>query len=136
MPRNMKKLKVSLLLFYDCEGKILLNHRRDNLHENEDVREIIGGGIDQGESPSDAIKREIYEELGYIIDETKDNLKFVQKFGDVSLFKAKFPEFQSFSDTNEVKLSDLKLFSVKEALALKLLPMTRKILERIELGTF
>ncbi len=72
---------------------------------------------------------EIKEELGYKIDEERDDLKFVDDFEEAYLFTAKFPGFENFSGSNEVKVSDLKLFSVNEALKLNLLPVARKILE-------
>lgn len=127
----MKNRKVALLLFYDGNGNILLNHRKDNLHENEDVWEIIGGGIEKNEEPIDAIKREIREELDYKIDEEKDELKFVEKFDDAHIFRANFPGFENFSSSDEVNISDLKLFPVKDALLLNLLPVARKTLETL-----
>ena len=132
---SLKHLRVSLLLFYDDSGNILLNHRKDHQQAVEEVWEIIGGGIEENENPSDTIKREIYEELGYKIDEIKDDLKFLRKLGVAYLFKAKFPGFQSFSDTNEVKVADLKLFSIKDTLKLKLLPISRKILGTTDINT-
>ena len=45
------------------------------------------------------------------------------------LFAAKFPGFENFSGSDEVSVTDLKLFSVNDALSLNLLPLARKILE-------
>lgn len=125
----MKNLKVALVLFRDEQGNVLLNQRFDHQQEVEDVWEIIGWGIEENELPVEAIKREIKEELGYEIDDEKDELKLVERFGDVYIFTVKFPGFENFSGSDEVKVSDLKLFSVNEALKLNLLPMARKILE-------
>src|SRR3989344_2181494 len=114
----MKKLKVALVLFRDENGNVLLNHRYDHQQEVEDVWEIIGGGIEENELPVDALKREINEELGYKIDDEKDELKLVEKFDDVYIFAAKFPGFENFSGSDEVSVTDLKLFSVNDALSL------------------
>ena len=127
----MKKLKVALVLFRDEEGNVLLNHRYDHQQAVEDVWEIIGGGIEDNEQPIDAIKREIKEELGYKIDEEKDDLKFVEKFDDVHIFKAIFPGIENFFGSDEIKVSDLKLFTINEALKLNLLPIARKILDTL-----
>ncbi|OGG05659.1 hypothetical protein A2872_04555 [Candidatus Gottesmanbacteria bacterium RIFCSPHIGHO2_01_FULL_42_12] len=125
----MKKLKVALVLFRDENGNVLLNHRYDHQQEVEDVWEIVGGGIEENELPINTIKREIKEELGYEIDDEKDCLKFIDDFEEAYLFTAKFPGFENFSGSDEVKISDLKLFSVKDAMSLNLLPVARKILE-------
>lgn len=132
----MRNLKVAVLTFYNKEGRFLFNHRKDCFRPDEDVWEFIGGGIDGSEEPIDTIKREVLEELNYKIDEEADKLEFVQNFeitGDnyvakVYFYKAKFPGFDKFSDTEEAKVSDLKFFLVKEALALPLLPIPREIL--------
>lgn len=46
--------------------------------EHPDIRSFISGGIEEGESPEDAGKREILEESGY------KNPKFVRRVGNVS----------------------------------------------------
>lgn len=125
----MKHLKVALVLFRDEQGNVLLNHRFDHQQMVEDIWEIIGGGIEENEQPVDAIKREIKEELGYKIDEEKDCLKFISDFEEAYLFTAKFPGFENLFDSDEVKVFDLKLFTINEALKLNLLPLARKILE-------
>jgi len=133
----MKKKKVCLLAFYDNQGYILLNHRKSGLNLNEDYWEIIGGGIEQNEQPQEAIKREIKEELNYDIGEEEDELNFVQQFQftdknvefEVYFFKAKFPGFHKFADSSEVFISNLKTFSLEEALNLNLLPICRYIIE-------
>jgi len=39
-------------------------------HESEDILEVVAGKIDDGETPREAIKREIFEEIGYEIDDS------------------------------------------------------------------
>ena len=134
---TVKKMKVCFLAFYDDRGHILLNHRKDGLKEDEDYWEIMGGSIEQGELPVEAIKREIKEELNYEVSEVKDNLSFVEQFQlsdrniqfEVYYYKAIFPGLHELSDSDEVFISDLKTFSLEEALSLNLLPICRYILE-------
>ena len=45
------------------EGKIALIKR---IREDETYYVFPGGGIEEGETAEEAMKREIYEELGYI----------------------------------------------------------------------
>jgi 8-oxo-dGTP pyrophosphatase MutT (NUDIX family) len=131
----MKKFNVVLIGFFDQNGKIMLNRRKD---APEEMWELIGGGIEENESPEDAIVREVFEELQYTIDKDKDELRLDDNFkletdtfsADVHYFTAKFPGKDKFADSEETLVEDLELFPVEESLALTLLPMTRRILER------
>lgn len=132
----MKYLKVASIAFFDSNNHVLLNQRRDASDSKTEIWEIIGGGIENGELPMEAIKREIKEELNYMIDEVQDNLSFVKKINmanakfeaEVHFFKAAFPGIHRFKSSSEVNISDLKLFSVDNALQLNLLPICREIL--------
>ncbi len=123
---------VALIAFRDGD-KILLNRRADT---NGTMWEFIGGGIEAGETPREAIRREIAEEVNYTLS-TDDSLQFVDElritYGDaqaaVYCFTAQLPGLDKFSDSDEVFVRDLALFSRDEALELELLPMTRMILE-------
>ena len=123
---------VALIAFRDGD-KILLNRRADT---NGTMWEFIGGGIEAGETPREAIRREIAEEVNYTLS-TDDGLQFVDElritYGDVQAtvycFTARLPGLDKFSDSDEVFVRDLALFSRDEALELELLPMTRMILE-------
>ena len=131
-----KKMNVAVVIFKDKNGKILLNHRKDNPPFDEDVWELIGGGINENESPLEAIKREIKEELNYTVNELKDKLKFSRElkistdkyFSEAHIFIANFPGFDKLSDSDEVAISDLKLFSKSVALKLNLLPISKDVL--------
>lgn len=133
---SMKKtIKVALIAFINDDKKILLNRREDAKSE---MWELIGGGIESGETALDAIKREMFEEIGYSLSEETDKLVFVNSFdyesksilAKVYIFKAKYPGIENFSDSDETYVKDLKLFSVNDALNLTLLPMSHIILER------
>lgn len=133
----MKNLKVCIVAFVDSEGKILLNNRRGVVESKIETWELIGGGIEAGESPENAMKREISEELNYKMSE-KDNLHLIKNFqlsnqtftADIYCYKAALPELENFSDSNETFVKDLKLFSHTEALSLNLLPITKEILQK------
>ena len=128
----INKIRVALIAFRDGD-KILLNRRADT---NGTMWEFIGGGIEVGETPHEAIRREIAEEVNYTLS-TDDGLQFVDElritYGDVQAtvycFTARLPGLDKFSDSDEVFVRDLALFSRDEALELELLPMTRMILE-------
>lgn len=128
----INNIRVALIAFRDGD-KILLNRRADT---NGTMWEFIGGGIEAGETPREAIRREIAEEVNYTLS-TDDSLQFVDElritYGDaqaaVYCFTAQLPGLDKFSDSDEVFVRDLALFSRDEALELELLPMTRMILE-------
>lgn len=51
-----------VVLFYDPDGNILLQDRRERSKWGEEYG-FFGGRIEEGETPEDAIKRELREEL-------------------------------------------------------------------------
>jgi 8-oxo-dGTP diphosphatase len=56
--------RVSILAPYNSDKEILLQHRTKDATYLPDYWGFFGGGIDQGETPEDAVKREAMEELG------------------------------------------------------------------------
>lgn len=133
-----KRIKVALIIFVDQDGDILLNKRADSKTE---AWELIGGGIESGESAEEAIKREVYEELVYKIDAEKDGLALLDYFdysdsrliAQVSVFRAIYPGIENFSDSDEVFVKNLKLLPIRIATRLNLLPITKIVLERIKI---
>lgn len=53
----------ALAFIYDNEGRLLLQKRGDG-----DLWGIPGGEIDPGESPADAVVREVWEEMGVLVE--------------------------------------------------------------------
>ena len=51
-----------------CDGRVLLCHRHPDRRWYPDVWDLPGGHIDGGETPSDALRRELREELGISVD--------------------------------------------------------------------
>lgn len=64
-----KKNQVSIGVFgviFDERKRVLLCHRRDY-----DLWNLPGGGLEAGESPHDALKREVFEETGLEVRSAK-----------------------------------------------------------------
>ncbi|MDP2708681.1 MAG: NUDIX domain-containing protein [bacterium] len=61
MPRN-----VALIILFDQDKKILLQHRAEDAKRLPGYWGFFGGGIDQGETPEQAVRRETMEVLKYI----------------------------------------------------------------------
>jgi 8-oxo-dGTP diphosphatase len=62
---RMASRHVAVLILYDGNGRILLQHRTDDAPTFPDYWGLFGGGIEQGETPEQAVEREILEELAY-----------------------------------------------------------------------
>lgn len=128
-------MNVALIAFIGVDGRVLLNRRADAASE---MWEFIGGSLEAGESAMEAIKREVAEEVGYNLSVESDNLQFVESFdfederiiAQVHFFKASHPGVENFSDSEEVHVEDLHLFTISEALDLVLLPMSLAIINK------
>jgi mutator protein MutT len=53
------------------DGQVLLVHRHPRRRDFPDCWNIVGGHIEPGETPADAIRRECREELGIDIDDAR-----------------------------------------------------------------
>jgi len=121
--------KVSLIAFLEG-NKILLQERKDFSRFGEEWA-FFGGQIENGETPEQALKREIREELDFSLEDFKFFKKYVNKMkeGHITekiVFIAKFPGF------DKIKLkegSGMKLFTFDEAKKLKLMPHDIEIIE-------
>ena len=96
---------LALLAFRDG-GKVMLKRRAD---ADIEAWEFIGGGVEVGETPFDAVRREIFEEVNYTLS-PDDDLQFVGDYdfeydetrAKVYFFTAKSPGIDKFSDSEEV----------------------------------
>lgn len=59
------KYKVALIILYDPGKRLLLQHRTKDATILPDYWAFFGGSIRQGETPSEAVRRETLEELNY-----------------------------------------------------------------------
>jgi 8-oxo-dGTP diphosphatase len=62
---------VSVIILYTSSGHILLQHRTDDAFRLPGYWAFFGGGIEEGENPTEALKREIREELSYEVQKPK-----------------------------------------------------------------
>lgn len=69
---------VSVIILYDKNKKILLQHRAEDAERLPSYWGFFGGGIEADEIPLEAVKRETMEELNYELK--NPNLIMTQKF--------------------------------------------------------
>lgn len=121
---------VSVLILYTSTGHILLQHRTDDAFRLPGYWAFFGGGIEQGENPTEALEREIREELSYLVqnpklllaqkvrDEENDNTKyvFVEQYQDQSLQLGEGQAMGWFppDETHGLKMVDHDRFVVEQ----------------------
>jgi 8-oxo-dGTP diphosphatase len=67
MDHRMSGRNVSVVILYDGDGRILLQHRTLDAPTFPDYWAFFGGGLEAGETPEQAAEREIIEELAYTL---------------------------------------------------------------------
>ncbi|MDD5133088.1 MAG: NUDIX domain-containing protein [Candidatus Nanoarchaeia archaeon] len=129
----MGQRSVAIIIFYDSENRILMQSRK-NISKHGEEWGFFGGGIELGETPEQALKREIKEELTYDIKEFKFFKKYGPTiYGDMKItyfvFLSKLPLISKFK---QVEGDSMKLFTVKETKELKLVSGDYPILDDLE----
>lgn len=81
-------------IIYRFDGKILLQHRTDDAPKYLSLWGFFSGGVEKGESPLEAVKREALEELNYNLVTENFRFKKVLKDKTVYVFVEKFDENQ------------------------------------------
>jgi len=140
MPEKIHLRKVSVIIFYNKRGQILLQARSGDVSKSGEKWGFFGGGIDGDETPEQAIIREIKEELNY-------NLKKFTKIGEYEnqyfnlkqknhrkLFRTIFiaPLNQEIMNSKVIEGDGSKLFNIEETKELKLVPGDEKVIEIFE----
>jgi len=77
----MTPVHVAVGVILDSRGKVLITRRAPQVHQG-DLWEFPGGKIEAGESPGDALLRELREELGIAIGRTSALLQVYHDYGD------------------------------------------------------
>lgn len=74
---------VMAVIFSETANTILLHHRTDN-----NMWSLPGGALDFGESLVEAVKREVLEETGLVVEPTK----FIGVYSDPKQFVFRYPD--------------------------------------------
>lgn len=130
----MKVRKVAAIIFYDDKGRVLIQDRRAISKHGEEWG-YFGGGIEKNETPEQAIKREIKEELNYTLNEFTFLKKYTYTFKnilhvEVNMFVAPLP---NLSELIQKEGTNMELFNLSDAKKLKMVTKEdNKILDDFE----
>ncbi len=74
--------RTALFVLEDEKGRLLIQHRSKDAKRRPDYWGFFGGGIEEGETPEDAVKREAKEELELGLKDLKFFRRYEQKEED------------------------------------------------------
>ena len=101
----MKVRQVVMILFYDDNGKIMLQDRRKISKWGEEYG-FFGGGVEKGESPEEAIKREIKEELNLDLKDFNFFKHFNMYIKDYGFSVSRYVFLSKMSDLFKIKCEE------------------------------
>ncbi len=123
------KRDVSVILLYTTEGKILLQHRADDARRLPGYWAFFGGGIDEGETPLQAVVRETREELEYDLVDPECVMMQDLETGKKYVYCAPFDSAQSITQHEG---QGYGWYTVDETLGLKVIEHDRVVFEYIK----
>jgi 8-oxo-dGTP pyrophosphatase MutT (NUDIX family) len=121
---------VSLLVLYDSERRVYLQHRSDYKKRWAGYWGTFGGGIKEGETVDQALEREIKEELSYQVKSPV--LIHVQTL----IAEKKYVHMELYDSSQELipseeECRDARWVTIEEAFTLNLIPHEYEVLERV-----
>ena len=120
------------IILIDNQRRVLLQYRDKNNRWNQNTWSEFGGQIEKNETPEEAVKRELKEEIGIELT----NLKFFKKYRiqkEKGIYEAFFYTSPLNISIDILKLQqregkDIGLFTFQETQNLKLADYTKKAL--------
>lgn len=125
MTRNL-----AVIILYNKNKKILLQHRAEDARRAPGYWGLFGGGIEAGETPEQAVRRETMEELNYQLENLR--LVMIQNWRDD---KNKYVFVEEYNENKKLTLGEgqgLAWYDLTEVGKLKLLDHDREVLEYIK----
>jgi len=129
----MKKRDVSTIVFYTTKKEVLMQDRKGISKYGEEWS-FFGGGIEEGETPREAIIRETKEELNYNLNELEEigNCHFKNEKIECTRHVFIAPLKNELQKMSVLEGKQGKLFSITEAKKLKLIPGEEQVIELVE----
>ena len=124
---------VSAAILYDSEKRLLLQKRGIKDRRFEEEWSFFGGCMEGKETPEQTLQRKIQEELCYE----------VKRFSRFETYEIIYEEKKvkvnfylvPFSDISQFKLQEgdgMRLYTIDEALELKMMPHDKKVIEDLK----
>ena len=105
----------AIIILYNSNNEVLLQFRGPNAPNVKDKWSFFGGGIEDGESPEEAVKRETMEELSYVLQ--NPNLIFTQDYDFEYKKGKKYCFIEKYDESKTLILGEgdgMRWFSFKE----------------------
>jgi 8-oxo-dGTP diphosphatase len=129
----MKERRAATLILYTKEKKVLLQHRAEDAERLPGYWAVFGGGIEEGETPEEAVKREIFEEIEYKV---KNPVLFSQEEsiqGDLRVIGHTFlEEYDESQPIRQHEGQGYGWFTIPEALELKITEARKQNLLKVK----
>jgi mutator protein MutT len=122
---------VSVFILYTPSGQILLQHRTHDAARLPNCWSFFGGGIEKGESPTEALVREALEELSYRVQ--NPYFFMAQEFRDEEDVNTKYVFVEQYQD-QPLQLGEgqaMGWFSPNETHGLTMIEHDRAIVQRM-----
>ncbi len=132
MQSGLIKRKVAVVIFYDNKSNILLQDRKNYSKHGEEYG-FFGGKVEEGETPEQALKRELKEELELDIKDYRLFKKYRRIIPEINrdvimnVFLSKIPEINSL----KVNEGELALMKFTDSFKLKMLPGNVELLKEV-----
>src|SRR3989344_3771103 len=121
---------IAVIILYDKDRKILLQHRAGSTKRLQNYWGLFGGGIEAGETPEQAVRREATEELSYEL--INPRLVMTQDFVYKDEKSIKYVFMEEYDENKKLVLGEgrgMKWYDLAELGGLKIIDHDARVFE-------